>query len=250
MIPRRLVASDHREAYDLWAKHFEDPALMANRDADTTRRKLSQMVSQLPLGPHARVLDVGPGDGTFFRLVAKRVRQCCGVDPSANAVSKLASLFQGATNVEFKVGSAEEIPYADHRFDVVVINSVLQILPSKGAVEQALSELVRVCAPGGGVFVGELPFRAELSNGILVHMGRKLREFGVRAFSRTIYSTYIRPVLRGEPLVLYPATNLYVSQAEFESMCRSLGLIVSCRRHQELRRPSETRNDYLLTLPA
>jgi ubiquinone/menaquinone biosynthesis C-methylase UbiE len=154
------------------------------------------------------------------------------------------------TNVEFKVGSAEEIPYADDSFDVVVINSVLQILASKGAVERAIAELVRVCSPGGCVFVGELPFRSELSRGVLVHMGRKLREFGARAFARTIYATYIGPILRGEPLVLYPATNLHVSQAEFESICQSLGLTVRCRRHQELRRASETRNDYLLSVPA
>jgi ubiquinone/menaquinone biosynthesis C-methylase UbiE len=250
MIPRRLVASDHRQAYDFWAKHFEDPALMANRDADTTRRKLAHVVSQLPLGPRSRVLDVGPGDGTLFHLVANEVRQCCGVDPSPNAVSRLTRLFQGVTNVEFKVGSAEEIPYADDSFDVVVINSVLQILPSKCAVERAIAELVRVCSPGGSVFVGELPFRSELSRGVLVHMGRKLREFGARAFARTIYATYIGPVLRGEPLVLYPATNLHVPQAEFESICQSLGLTVRCRRHQELRRPSETRNDYLLSVPA
>jgi hypothetical protein len=29
---RKLSARSHREAYDLWATHFDDPALMANRD--------------------------------------------------------------------------------------------------------------------------------------------------------------------------------------------------------------------------
>ncbi|MBI4517586.1 MAG: class I SAM-dependent methyltransferase [Deltaproteobacteria bacterium] len=248
MIVRRIHASDHREAYDLWAKHFADPALMANRDAETTRRKLARVASQLSLGPASRVLDVGPGDGALFRLVSNRVLRCCGVDPSASAVAKLTRLFRNAPNVEFRLGSAEDIPYADKSFDVVVINSVLQALPSKAVVEQALAELVRVCSPGGTVFVGELPFRPELDRGIVVHLGRKLREFGPRALARTIYSTYIRPLLRGEPLVLYPATNLHVPQEEFEAICSSLGLAVRCLRHLELRRPSETRNDYFLAL--
>jgi ubiquinone/menaquinone biosynthesis C-methylase UbiE len=247
MTPRKFVASDHLEAYDLWATHFGDPALMANRDAESTRRKIENVVSQLPLTTASRVLDVGPGDGALFRLVAGRVRQCSGVDPSRNAVSRLTSLFQGVPNVEFVEGTAEQIPFPDDSFEVVVINSVLHVLSSKEAVGRALVELTRVCGRGGTVFVGELPFRAELSRGVLVHLARKLRESGTRVFLRNISSTYVRPVLRGEPVVLYPATNLYVPREEFESMCLPLGVDVECRRHHELRRPSETRNDYILT---
>ena len=246
---RRLVARDHREAYDFWARHFSDPALMANRDVETTRQKIARLARQLPLEPSSCVLDVGPGDGALFRLVAGSVRRCCGVDPSDAAVSKLASLFRDATNVEFVVGSAEEIPCPDDEFDVVVINSVLHSLPSMQNVGRSLEELVRVCKPGGLIFVGELPFRSELDRGILVHMARKLSEFGMRAFVRNLWATYAQPLLRGEPMVLYPAVNLHVSEHEFQAMCTQHVASVEARRHQELRRPSSTRNDYLLRLP-
>ena len=243
---RRLVARDHQQAYDYWATHFDDPALMANRDAETTRRKLEALVRQLPWTPETELLDVGPGDGTLFRLVAGRIRRCCGVDPSQHAVEKLRGSFQGASNVEFAVGSMESIPHPDASFDIVVINSVLQMQPSVSAVERSLRELVRVCRPGGLVFVGELPFRSEFDRGVLFHLGRKLREFGARNLLRTLYHVYARPLLRREPLVVYPASNLHVPQAEFEAICRALGLSCECRRHQELRRPSSTRNDYWL----
>ncbi len=245
-MPRRLVARDHREAYDLWATHFDDPALMANRDAETTRRKIQNVAKQLPVKPDSGVLDVGPGDGALFRIIANRVRRCRGVDPSANAVARLTALFRDTPNVEFVVGSSESIPYRDGEFDIVVINSVLQVLPSAEAVQRSLAELVRVCAPGGCVFVGELPFRSELSRGLLVHMARKFREFGARNFLRCIYHVYVRPLLRNEPVVIYPATNLHIPQPEFEAMCRALGANVESRRHHELNRPSSTRNDYLL----
>ena len=88
-MPRRLVARSHREAYDLLATHYEDPALMANRDAETTRLKIARLAEQLPLTPEARVLDVGPGDGALFHLIGPRVASCLGVDPSANAVARL-----------------------------------------------------------------------------------------------------------------------------------------------------------------
>ena len=244
-----MRAKDHREAYDLWATHFDDPALMANRDAKTTLRKIENLARQLPLERGSRVLDVGPGDGTLFRLIAGRVRRCHGVDPSVNAVARLRSLFRQEPNVEFAVGSADALPYRDAEFEVVVINSVLQCLPSAAVVENSLAEIVRVCTTGGTVFVGEMPFRDELSRGVPVHMARKLREYGPRVFSRLMYHVYIRPLLRGEGVVLYPASNLHFPEADFRAMCRRFGVSVECRRHHELRRPSSTRNDYLLRLP-
>ena len=246
---KKLIAKDHREAYDLWATHFDDPALMANRDAESTRRKIEQVARQLPLEQGSQVLDVGPGDGALFRIIAGRVRRCQGVDPSVNAVARLSSLFRDAPNVEFEVGSADALPYGDAEFDVVVINSVLQCLPSAAIVEKSLAEIVRVCRPGGTVFVGEMPFRSELSRGVLVQMVRKLQEYGPRVFSRLMYHVYIRPFLRGEGVVVYPASNLHFPEAAFEAMCRRLGVSVECRRHHELRRPSTTRNDYFLRLP-
>lgn len=245
---RRLVAHSHAEAYDLWASRFDDPALMANRDAETTRRKLARVAAGLPLHPRARVLDVGPGDGALFREIAPRVEACWGVDPSPAAVAKLSGLFAEAPNVGFRIGSAEAIPFEDDAFDVVVVNSVLQMLSGEG-IARALAELVRVGRPGGLVFVGELPFRSELSRGLLVHLGRKLREFGPRAFARTLAHTYLRPVLRGEPIVLYPASNRHLDEAELRALCAPLGVArVECRRHRELARPSGTRNDYWLRL--
>jgi ubiquinone/menaquinone biosynthesis C-methylase UbiE len=246
---RKLVARDHQQAYDFWATHFDDPALMANRDAETTRRKLERVVGALPLGPESELLDVGPGDGTLFRLSSGRVRRCFGVDPSRSAVDKLRRAFQGIANVEFAIGSMDSIPCPDASFDVVVINSVLQMLPAVADVKRSLAELVRVCRPGGLIFVGELPFRSELDRGILVHLSRKLREFGVRGLLRTLYAVYARPVLRGEPVVVYPASNLHVPEAEFMALCGELGLRVERRRHPELRRPSTTRNDYWLRRP-
>jgi ubiquinone/menaquinone biosynthesis C-methylase UbiE len=243
---KKLTARDHREAYDLWATHFDDPALMANRDAKTTLGKIENLARQLPLERGSRVLDVGPGDGALFRLIAARVRRCDGVDPSVNAVARLGSMFRDAPNVEFAVGSADALPYGDGEFDVVVVNSVLQCLPSAAVVEKSLAEIVRVCASGGSVFVGEMPFRSELDRGVLVHMARKLHEYGPGTFSRLIYHVYIRPLIRGEGVVLYPASNLHFPEAEFRTICRGLGVSVECRRHQEPRRPSSTRNDYLL----
>ena len=246
----KIVARDHREASDIWASRFDDPALMANRAAEITRWKMANLAAQLPLLSTTRLLDVGTGDGALFREVADKVAACVGVDPSSSASAKLTSLFQEAPNVKFVVGSAEEIPYPDDSFEVVVMNGVLLILADEDAARRSLTELVRVCVPGGKIFLGEVPFRDELGRGMGVHLMRKFWEVGFQAFLRSLYNTYVRPVLKGDPIVVFPPQTLHFSPAEIESLCRPLGCETECRQHLEPRRPSGTRYDYLLTLKA
>jgi len=247
---KRLHARDHQEAYDCWAKFFDDPALMNNRDARLTRFKIEGLVEQLPLDLGSHVLDVGPGDGTLFRVISSRVARCCGVDPSISAVGRLATLFSDVPNVEFTQGLSDRIPYADDEFDVVVINSVVLILPDVETVERSLAELVRVCRPGGTVFVGEVPFRAEGRGGILSYLIRKTRELGLAGMARQVYRIYLRPVLRGDPLLTAPlGKTLHFSPDQFIELCHRHGVGVEVRRHAEPRRPSLTRNDYVLRVP-
>jgi ubiquinone/menaquinone biosynthesis C-methylase UbiE len=249
-VPKKLVAKDALELYDMVAVHYGDPTQLANREGRSTWRKLERVASRLPLEKNARMLDVGPGDGTLFRITMERVAHCCGVDPSPNAVQRLNAMFEDAPNVEFVAGSANEIPYPDDEFDIVVTNSVLLCLPSREDIRSAVAELVRVCRPGGVVFVGELPFRSELDRGILVHQARKLWESGLRSYVRHVFHLYLRPLLRGEPIFLFPARNLHFPAAEFECLCERLGTSVECRRHLVARRASMTRNNYLLRLDA
>jgi ubiquinone/menaquinone biosynthesis C-methylase UbiE len=247
---KRLRARDHREAYDYWATCFDDPALMNNREARHTQFKIGRLVEQLPLDADSHVLDVGPGDGSLFRAIASRVARCCGVDPSENAIARLRSLFEGAPNVEFAVGTSDRIPFDDDTFDVVVINSVILVLPDVETVDRTLGELVRVCRPGGTVFVGEVPFCAEGEGGIRSYFLRKIRELGLAGTLRSVYRTYLRPVLRGGPLVTAPlGKTLHFPAAGFAERCRRHGVEVAVRRHLEPRRPSLTRNDYVLRVP-
>jgi len=51
----------------------------------------------------------------------------------------------GEPGVEFAIGSMERVPYPDASFDVVVINSVLQMLPDLAALRRSLVELA--CDP-------------------------------------------------------------------------------------------------------
>ena len=106
--------------------------------------KLRYLLSDLPQGP-ARVLDVGCGAGSVAKAV-KRERpdlQAFGSDFSRSAIAAATAEPGG---VEFRLGTAERLPFADAEFDFVWMFDVLEHVESPA---QVLAEVTRVLRPGG-----------------------------------------------------------------------------------------------------
>lgn len=106
--------------------------------------KLRYLLADLPPGP-ARVLDVGCGAGSVAKAV-KRERpnlEVFGCDLSQSALSAATAEPGG---VEFRLGTAERLPFADAEFDFVWIFDVLEHVDSP---EKVLAEVARVLRPGG-----------------------------------------------------------------------------------------------------
>jgi len=103
------------------------------------------------LAPGERVLDLGSGAGTDSLVAAQMVGpdgSVTGIDmtPQMRAKARAAAVEMAATNVEFVEGEAEQLPFPDASFDVVISNGVIDLIPDKDAV---FAELFRVLAPGG-----------------------------------------------------------------------------------------------------
>ena len=100
--------------------------------------------------PGQRVLDVACGTGVLAREAAVRVGPTgfvAGVDIEPGMLAVAERL---APAVEWRVGSAEALPYPDGSFDAVVSQFGLMFFPDR---REALREMLRVLAPKGHLAV-------------------------------------------------------------------------------------------------
>lgn len=101
----------------------------------------------LPEGLHW--LDVGCGTGAFTELVLDRCApsEISAVDPSEDQVAYAKSR-TAAGRVDFRIGDAQSLPFADDEFDVATMALAINFVPD-GA--KAVAEMKRVVRAGGTV---------------------------------------------------------------------------------------------------
>jgi len=120
--------------------------------------KLAKALGPLGLGPFARSLEIGAGTGYFSLnlLQAGTVREAVCTDISPGMVAALeanAAALGLADVVEGAVVDAEELPFPESSFDLVLGHAVLHHIPD---FARSFSEFHRVLRPGGVLaFAGE-----------------------------------------------------------------------------------------------
>jgi len=110
-------------------------------------RCAAEFVDRLDLQSGARVLDVACGTGNLAIPAARKGALVTGVDIATNLLEQ-ARQRASAENLEasFEEGDAEQLPYQDAQFDVVMSMFGAMFAPQPGLVA---AELSRVCRPGG-----------------------------------------------------------------------------------------------------
>jgi DNA gyrase subunit B len=98
-------------------------------------------------GPQDRVLDVACGTGLVSRLFTGRVAELVGVDLTEGMAEQARPYLD-----RLVLTAAEDLPFEDDTFDIVVCRQGIQFMDLPAAVE----EMVRVVRPGGRVVVVNL----------------------------------------------------------------------------------------------
>ena len=129
---------------------------LLNRDPKSNRAA----VDRAALRPRERFIDLGCGLGAALEYAAATGAEITGIDPSPAMVERAA---RRVPRAQVTVGSAEEIPFVDDRFDAALAVATYHHWADPDA---GLAETRRVLAPGGRLLVVERHLRRSRGHGI------------------------------------------------------------------------------------
>ncbi len=142
------VAADHYDAK--WGIDFGDLG------AEQVMSKVRKALGSGAPGKFPRTLEIGAGTGYFTLNMLKAgligEATCSDISPGMLATLQANARSLGL-KVKTKAADAEQLPFQDASFDLVLGHAVLHHIPD---LERAFGEFARVLAPGGTiVFAGE-----------------------------------------------------------------------------------------------
>jgi SAM-dependent methyltransferase len=121
----------------------------------TNEERIQRLVAAAHLAGSERVLDIATGPGYIAEAFAGAAREVVGVDltEAMLAIGKERTKERGIANVSFRAADAENMPFENGAFDVVVCRLALHHLLKPLDV---LREMTRVCRAGGTVLVEDI----------------------------------------------------------------------------------------------
>ncbi|HSI97133.1 MAG TPA: methyltransferase domain-containing protein [Gaiellaceae bacterium] len=151
-----------------WAEDLDYPPELEQVPASTVE-SFAGVANPFSLGrlePGERVLDIGSGAGTdslVAALMVGREGSVTGLDMTPEMLEKAQTGASelGLENATFVEGEAEQLPFADETFDVVISNGVIDLVPDKDAV---FAEIHRVLVPGGRLQIADVTIQNPVSD--------------------------------------------------------------------------------------
>lgn len=187
----------------------------------------------LELGPSlGRVLELGCGIGTFCLRLAPFASSVLAIDMSETAIERLTTSC-GDLPIEARCQPLDDFRGIEEAtFDLVVINSVAQYLPSMAFFKRMLSGALDALAPGGHLYVGDvlsLPLQE------LHAVACEIERANPETPAHEIEAAIKRRMEAGEQLVVHPAYFHELSKSD-DRMGEVVVRPKGGRHHNELTR--------------
>ncbi len=128
-------------------------------DLESVRQYKQRMLEACPVNPGDHILDIGCGLGLEAQRLARLVGpqgRIFGIDKSELMIGEARKRIAGtALPVEYGVGDAHHLEFADHSFDVCRSERVLLYVED---VQGVLEGMLRVVRPGGHLVLYDLDY--------------------------------------------------------------------------------------------
>jgi ubiquinone/menaquinone biosynthesis C-methylase UbiE len=159
------------------------------------KKMLTDWVNALQYNQGEQVLEIGCATGELSRYMAQQGFMVNAVDYSASML-KLAER-SNTNGISYQKADALKLPFQDNSFDLVIAASVINIISDPTA---ALTEMHRVCKPGGRISILVPKEGTEHSN-----ITRLITDLDLKGFSRTALMTWHAnaPKMQAETLFGY-----------------------------------------------
>jgi len=231
-------------------RHVRDIHKLSGRSDHAQTEFIShRILTELGIGTHDRLVDIGCGDGTLLRAALRAgVSNPIGLSGTEEESERLRAL-----GLNVSQGLTDALPLPDRSVSAIVCHSVLHIVPAE-KIPESLREIARIAEPEARIWIGELPrFREPASirsfDTVPEMLWWLLRKRGLRTFlgmcRRLLSGAQQGPVLR-------TAQAFWAEPEQFARMAAEAGLtierhfpnqIVDSHQHVST---SDARYDYLL----
>jgi len=107
------------------------------------------------LTPRVRIVDLGAGDGTLSRLLARQAESvhCVDNSPRMVQVGRALAKKEHLRNLTYVLGNIEKVPLPDRSIDLALLSQALHHAENP---RQALAEAFRILKPGGRLLILDL----------------------------------------------------------------------------------------------
>ncbi|MFB2981045.1 bifunctional 2-polyprenyl-6-hydroxyphenol methylase/3-demethylubiquinol 3-O-methyltransferase UbiG [Microseira sp. BLCC-F43] len=141
------MKKNNLEFYDLYAERWWNPKEKVYTLYHINKPRFEFFDRYVSNWQGLKALDVGCGGGFSCEFMAARGVLVSGIDQSAKCIQAAQKHAESSGfKIDYRQAVAENIPYGDATFDVVVCVDVLEHVEN---VEQVISEVYRVLKPDG-----------------------------------------------------------------------------------------------------